>query len=137
MLLADETHPDASRACIVDVGTRREIIRYNHIELTDPELMLDLLSCPALMACARLCGPECVPLTVDAIIKPPDENVVKWHQGPPHTPGYPFFKLGIYLDEAPEDEDCLRYVPGTHKALQDIAAMEQRFGWDPPGVVLR
>jgi hypothetical protein len=135
-LLTDESHPAACRAGIVDAGAGREVVRYNHIELTDPELMLDLLASPALMACSRLCGPECVTLTVDAVLKTPDSGLVKWHQGPPHLLEHPFFKVGIYLDAAPGDEDCLRFVPGTHRELQDIAAMEQEFGWDPPNVVL-
>jgi hypothetical protein len=137
ILLEDESHPHASRACILDLGQRRDIIRYNHMELSDPELMIDLLSSPALMACSRLCGKESVPTTVDMIIKSKDSNLVRWHQGPTHSLKYPFFKVGIYLDEAPADEDCLRYVPGTHKDLQDIAELEQQYGWDPPGLVLQ
>jgi hypothetical protein len=43
--------------------------------------------------------------------------------------------IGIYLDDANQDDGCLIYVPGTQHQLQPIESIEEKYGWSPPGVV--
>jgi hypothetical protein len=61
--------------------------------------------------------------------------VIKWHQGAPHPRGYPYLNVGIYLDDAPAGDGCLRYVSGTQHDLVDIGKISAEHGWEIPGVV--
>lgn len=123
--------------CVVDDPVGPRVMRCDDIHVTSPELSMELLSCPAMMAVAReLCGRGAVPLQMDILYKQQHPHpVVKWHQGAPHPRNYPYLNIGIYLDDAPEGDGCLRYVPETQHALLDIEKVSKEHGWDVPGVV--
>lgn len=145
--LAERLHADAManyergepthRACVIESSAGPQLIRFDDIFAVDHDAVLDLLSCPAMLAVAReLCGTGVVPLQLDILYKHcgPD-SVIPWHQGAPHPRSYPYLNVGIYLDDAAAGDGCLRYVPGTQHELQDISGLSAAHGWDPPGVV--
>ncbi|MBY4677670.1 phytanoyl-CoA dioxygenase family protein [Marinobacterium arenosum] len=124
-------------ACVVEDPVGPRVMRVDDIFAIDPDAALDLLACPAMMAVAReLCGRGAVPLQLDILYKQQHPHpVIKWHQGAPHSRKYPYLNIGIYLDDAPEGDGCLRYVPGTQHELLDIEDISRQHGWEVPGVV--
>lgn len=124
-------------ACIIEDPVGLRLMRYDDILGEDGNAVLDLLACPAMMAVAReMCGHGVVPLQLDILYKHQHPHpVISWHQGSPHPRGYPYLNVGIYLDDADSDDGCLRYVPGTQHEIQDICALSEAHGWDPPGMV--
>ncbi len=117
-------------------STGYELMRINDIYALAPDVILDILASPSVMALFRqLGGRFAVPLQVDLLFKrqaphPP----VLWHQDAPVPREHPYFNVGIYLDEAAEGDGCVRYVPGSQHVLQDIAPLAKEHGWEIPGV---
>jgi len=138
---AVEAHNRADRlhgACVIDDPSGPALIRYDDILGIDGDTTLELLACPAMMAVSReFSGYGTVPLQADILYKQqhPRASVIPWHQGAPHPRGFPYLNVGIYLDDAPEGDGCLRYIPGTQHELQDICKLSQEHGWEIPGVV--
>ena len=126
-----------AKAAVIDIRGDARAYRIDDILEREPEMVLDLLACPALMAIARQCsGPGTVPLVVDIVYKHPYPYPhIIWHQGAVHPRTHPYLNVGIYLDDADAGDGCLRYVPGTQYELLDINALEEAHGWNPPGVV--
>ncbi len=124
-------------ACVVEDPVGPRLMRYDDILAIDSKACLDLLACPAMMAVARqLSGRGTVPLQLDVLYKQQHPHpVIKWHQGAPHPRGFPYLNVGIYLDDAPAGDGCLRYVPGTQQGLVDIEGLSAAHGWEIPGVV--
>ncbi|NOU49837.1 phytanoyl-CoA dioxygenase [Pseudoalteromonas sp. JBTF-M23] len=114
-----------------------KLFRYNDLLFDAPELVIELLSTPTMMAiCNSLCGLGCVPMQVDMLYKYPHPHPhVAWHQGAPHSRMYPYLNVGVYLDDADIDDGCLRYVPNTQHSVQDIYGLSSTHGWELPGVV--
>ena len=117
------------------VGDR--LMRYDDIFGVEVDAVIDLLSCPSLMAVFRqLCGRNAVPMQVDLLYKHQHPHpVVIWHQGAPHPRNYPYLNVGVFLDEADYGDGCLRYVPDTQHEKQDIQKLSEKYGWEIPGVV--
>lgn len=124
-------------ACVIEDPVGPRLMRYDDILAIDSDACLDLLACPAMMEIARcLSGRGTVPLQLDILYKQQHPHpVIKWHQGAPHPRGYPYLNVGVYLDDAPAGDGCLRYVPGTQHGLVDIEGLSREHGWDVPGVV--
>lgn len=124
-------------ACVIEDPVGPRVMRYDDILAIDPQACLELLACPAMMEISRqLSGRGSVPLQMDILYKQQHPHpVIKWHQGAPHPRGYPYLNIGIYLDDAPAGDGCLRYVPGTQHGLVDIEGLSQEHGWEIPGVV--
>jgi hypothetical protein len=125
-------------ACVVEIeNAPARLLRYDNVFHTDPEALLDLLATPALLAVARdICGPLAVPMQADILFKyQHPHSLIAWHQGAPHDRSAPYLNVGIYLDDAPEGDGCLRYVPRTQHGLEDIAALTKSHGWEIPGVI--
>jgi len=124
-------------ACVIEDPVGPRLMRYDDILAQDPDAVLDLLACPAMMAVAReMCGGEAVPLQADILYKHQHPHpVILWHQGAPHPRGYPYLNIGIYLDDADLDDGCLNYLPGTQHELQDIYALSGTHGWNIPNAV--
>lgn len=124
-------------ACVIHDPVGPRLIRYDDILGIDPEATVELLACPAMMAIAReMCGRGTVPLQMDILYKQQHPHpVIQWHQGAPHPRSYPYLNIGIYLDDADENDGCLRYVPGTQHELVDICSLSETYGWEIPGVV--
>lgn len=124
-------------ACVVEDPVGPRLMRADDILGRDTEAVLDLLACPALLGVAlELCGPGVVPMQLDILYKHQHPHpIIMWHQGAPHPRGYPYLNVGVYLDDADEDDGCLKYVPGTQHELQDICGLSEAHGWDIPGTV--
>lgn len=118
---------------LMDNGTPL-LSRVNDLISVSPEKVLDLLASPAMMAIARdLSGPNTIPLQCDALIKHPHpESVVLWHQDAVHPRTFPYLNIGIYLDDAEENDGCLRYVKGSQHQKLDLCSLVKQFGWDIP-----
>jgi len=124
-------------ACVIEDPVGPRLMRYDDVLGQDADAALDLLACPAMMAVAReLCGCETVPLQMDLLYKHQHPHpATLWHQDSPHPRGYPYLNVGIYLDDAGQNDGCLHYVPGTQHELQDICGLTNTHGWDIPGIV--
>jgi len=120
-------------ACI----SNEKLIRYNNIIGIDYDTTLDLLASPSMMAVFRdICGKGAVPLMVDLLYKQPSsDSVVLWHQDALHSRNYPYINVGIYLDDANEDNGCLQCVINSQNEKQDISKLEHEFGWNIPNTV--
>lgn len=137
---AQEAHSQAFHGkdvCVVEDPAGPRLMRYQNLLARAPELVLETLACPAMMALAReLCGPGAVPLHVDLLYRHQHPHpAINWHQGAQHDRRFPYLNIGLCLDEANEGDGCVRYVPGTQHGLQPIEALSERYGWSPPGVV--
>ncbi len=123
--------------CVIKDPIGPRLMRYNDIHLIQTQASLDLLACPAMMAIAReLCGRGAVPIQMDLLYKHQHPHpIVKWHQDAQHSRSYPYLNIGIYLDDAPADDGCLRYVAGTQHEQLDIEHISRDHGWEVPGVV--
>lgn len=124
-------------ACVIEDPVGPRLIRFDDVLAVDPDAVLDLLACPAMMAVAReMGGRGAVSLQFDILFKHQHPHpVIKWHQGALHPRGYPYLNVGIYLDDANAGDGCLRYVPGTQHELQDICKLSKAYGWHIPGTV--
>jgi hypothetical protein len=124
-------------ACVIEDPVGPRLMRFDDLLGADPDAVLDLLACPAMMAVAReMCGRGAVPLQLDILFKHQHPHpIILWHQGAPHPRGYPYLNVGIYLDDADRGDGCLRYVPGTQHELHDICALAEAHGWNIPGTV--
>lgn len=136
-LAAHEKGNQLEGVCVLEDPVGPRLVRYDDLLGRDADAVLDLLACPAMMAVsAELCGPGAIPLQCDILFKHQHPHpVILWHQGAPHPRGFPYLNVGIYLDNADQDDGCLRYVPGTQRELQDIAQLSRDHGWEIPGVV--
>lgn len=117
------------------VGPR--LMRYDDIFSQDHDLVLQTLATPALLEIAKkMVGRGCVPVQMDILYKQQHPHpVIKWHQGAQHSRDYPYLNVGIYLDDAPAGDGCLRYVPDTQHHILDIERLSKQYGWEIPGVV--
>lgn len=124
-------------ACVVEEGGYSQLLRYDDLLETDPEALLELLATPALMKVAReFCGRRATALQADILFKHQHpHSMIKWHQGGPHDRSGPYLNVGIYLDDSPKGDGCLKYVPGTQHDLQDISGLSEAHGWDIPGAI--
>lgn len=124
-------------AAIVQDKAGPRLMRYDDIFAIDAELVLETLATPAMLDLTKtLCGVGSVPVQMDILYKQQHPHpVIKWHQGAQHSRDYPYLNVGIYLDDAPLGDGCLRYVPGTQHKLYDIEGLSKEHGWEIPGVV--
>ena len=136
-LSAYQESASVAHACVVDDPTGPRLVRFDDVLGMDGPAVLDLLSCPAMMAIAReLCGRGAVPLQVDILFKHQHpHSTILWHQGAPHARSHPYLNIGIYLDDADAGDGCVKYVPATQHELQDICMLSEEYGWNIPGSV--
>lgn len=128
-----------SNASIVKESTGYQLIRFNDIYKSDPELTLATLASPALLEVIKtFCGKGAVPLQMDIIYKQQHPHpITKWHQDAMHNRAFPYINIGVYLDDANENDGCLRYLPGSQHQAQDVQALSEKYGWDIPGAAER
>ncbi|RZG12447.1 phytanoyl-CoA dioxygenase [Pseudoalteromonas sp. CO342X] len=114
-----------------------KLFRYNDLLFEAPELIIELLATPAMLAISEhLCGVGCVPLQCDLVCKYPHPHPhIAWHQDAPHSRHFAYLNVGIYLDDANTDDGCLRYLPDSQHQILDIYTLSSEYGWNIPGVV--
>ena len=87
---------------------------------------LDVLGCPQVLAIAEsLCGTNFIP-TIDMMVFKHQHNhaVIPWHQDLIYpSEQYRIATIGIYLDDAEQDDGALQILPQTQHHKQDICAI--------------
>jgi ectoine hydroxylase-related dioxygenase (phytanoyl-CoA dioxygenase family) len=86
---------------------------------------LELMALPAILQAAEaVCGPDFFPIQDFAVIKMRGDNQpVLWHQDMMNRRSAPACTMGIYLDEAGENEGALRVIPGSHKSDRPVCEL--------------
>lgn len=89
---------------------------------------LELLAQPFVQEpAAAICGPDFFPIQDFAVIKClGDTTPVLWHQDMLHERKGQCCTMGIYLDDANENDGALRIVPGSHLSNETICQISQR-----------
>ncbi len=98
---------------------------------------LELLGSPKVLGVAEsLCGPNLVPTYESMVFKQKGNGAeVRWHQDAVHPRKYRVFNYDLYLDRSRKDAGCLRVLPGTHRAKQDVCNLVSKGPWDREGIV--
>lgn len=88
---------------------------------------LELLGSPLILNMAEsICGPDFFLLQEFAVIKHLGDNQeVLWHLDVPNQRTGSCFTMGIYLDDADENDGALRLVPESHLSSKDICELQQ------------
>lgn len=133
-LAAHGTRNSLPNTSYLDDKGKPRLTRANDLIGIFPDAVLDLIACPAMMAIARdLSGPGTIPLQCDALFKQPHPtSVVLWHQDTLFPRSFPYLNIGIYLDDADENDGCLRYVKGSQHEKIEICDLVKKYGWDIP-----
>lgn len=113
------------------------VYRINHLYRTHSALMNELLSTPAVHnSVLAIAGQDVIPLSIDINFKSSHPVAkVPWHQDSIHSGNSPYFVMGVYLDDANENDGCLRCLPGSHKQKLDVHDLASVFGWAIPNHV--
>jgi hypothetical protein len=87
---------------------------------------LELLGSPFILElAATICGDDFFLIQEFAVIKwAGDELPVLWHQDMVHQKNGKCFTMGIYLDDAAENEGALCIVPGSHLSDRNICEIK-------------
>jgi ectoine hydroxylase-related dioxygenase (phytanoyl-CoA dioxygenase family) len=87
---------------------------------------LELLGHPLILSVAEtICGPDFFLIQDFAVIKHlGDRTPVLWHQDMHHERTGQCFTMGIYLDDAAENDGALRVVPGSHASGRNICELQ-------------
>lgn len=81
---------------------------------------------------ADICGPDFFPIHDYAVVKMlGDPTPILWHQDMLHKRTGNAFFMGLYLDDAAEQDGALRVVPGSHTSGKDICLLK-----DEPSIEL-
>lgn len=88
---------------------------------------LELLAFPPVLEIAQqICGNDFFLIQEFAVIKHlGDELPVLWHQDMVHRRTGNCFTMGIYLDDANEEDGALRVVPGSHISGKNICELSK------------
>jgi ectoine hydroxylase-related dioxygenase (phytanoyl-CoA dioxygenase family) len=136
-LQAREDDPDSGDYIFAQRSEGRVMFRVNYVHNKGQEASLELLGCPQVLAVAEsLCGPNFVPTYESMVFKQEgDGAAIHWHQDAVHPRGFRIFNFDLYLDASSADGGALHVLPGTHLHRQDICALTEQWGWNPPGAV--
>lgn len=95
---------------------------------------LELLGSPLILElAASICGDDFFLIQEFAVIKwAGDELPVLWHQDMVHQRSGKCFTMGIYLDDAAENEGALCIVPGSHLDDRNICELSKDPAIDIP-----
>ncbi len=109
----------------------------NYVHNKGQPASLELLGSPAVLGVAEsLFGPNFVSTYESMVFKQEgDGEKIAWHQDAVHPREWRIFHYDVYLDASHSGAGALREIPGTQKQPQDICALAEAHGWDPPGVV--
>lgn len=111
-----------------------ELLRFDSIYSESPELVSELLALPVVNDIRKkLCGNNAIPLSADMLFKRQgEESLVLWHQDAVVSKPTTHIVIGIYLDDAKQNDGCLLYVPGSQYEIHDIAKLTKEHGWNIP-----
>jgi ectoine hydroxylase-related dioxygenase (phytanoyl-CoA dioxygenase family) len=124
LMFHDTAHPDVLR----DTKNGKEYIRNIENICNKGNLAaLELLGHPfILQVAATICGADFFPVQDFAVIKMKGDDVpVLWHQDMENNRSAPAVTMGIYLDDASEQEGALRLIPRSHTSGKNICSLQQ------------
>jgi hypothetical protein len=113
------------------------MFRVDYVHNKGEAASLELLGSPAVLGIAEsLAGVDFVPTYESMVFKDEGDGVaIPWHQDAVHPRRYRIFNIDIYLDESRKGAGALRVAPGSHLQQVDVCDLQDRFGWDAPGVI--
>lgn len=115
----------------------RTMFRVDYVHDKGEPASLELLGSPAILGIAEsLAGADFVPTYESMVFKDEGEGVaINWHQDAVHPRNFRVFNIDVYLDDSRKGEGALRVAPGSQKSRVDVCDLQDRFGWDAPGVI--
>jgi hypothetical protein len=115
----------------------RTMFRVNYVHNKGQAASLELLGAPQVLAVAEsLCGPNFVPTYESMVFKQENDGAaIRWHQDAVHPRSHRIFNFDLYLDASRADGGALNVIPKTQLQRQDICALTEKWGWNPPGVI--
>ncbi len=120
--------PDASTEKVVlEKKGKSYVTNLDNICCKGNLAVLELLGYPPILEIAeQICGKDFFQIQEFAVIKNlGDEHPVYWHQDMVHERSGHCFTMGIYLDNADEDDGALRVVPGSHTINRPICELRK------------
>lgn len=129
-----EDHGDYSFA---ERPTGTVMFRVDYLHAKHEAASLELLGSPEMLGVAEsLAGPNAVPTYESLVFKNAGDGApIAWHQDAVHPRRHRIFNVDVYLDASRAGEGALRVVPGSHRGVEDVCALRDAYGWEPPGVV--
>lgn len=119
---------------VLEKNGKKYVTNLDHICPKGNLASLELLGYPPLLEIAeKICGEDFFLIQEFAVIKNlGDEQPVYWHQDMVHQRKGLCFTMGIYLDDAGENDGALRIVPGSHLSKKDICELSRESSVEVP-----
>ncbi|GCE05939.1 phytanoyl-CoA dioxygenase family protein [Dictyobacter aurantiacus] len=116
----------------------RVMFRVNYVHNKGEAASLELLGSPAVLGVAEsLCGPDFVPTYESMVFKEKDDGAaIPWHQDAVHPRKHRIFNFDLYLDASRVDAGALHVIPKTQSQRQDLCALTEQWGWNPPEAIV-
>ncbi|GER88848.1 hypothetical protein KDW_30100 [Dictyobacter vulcani] len=116
----------------------RVMFRVNYLHNKGQDSSLELLGSPYVLGVAEsLCGANFVPTYESMVFKEKgDGEAIPWHQDAVHPRKHRIFNFDLYLDTSRSDAGALHVLPKTQHERQDLCALTNRWGWNPPEAVV-
>jgi hypothetical protein len=135
-LPTSELTPGPAGVGHVGVGDERFIIRVDGlVEYNLQPSVMALLGCPAFGELASALTDHAVVTQVDLVVRNRgDEQLIAWHQDVVFERTHQHAAFGFALDDTTESEGGLLTLPGSQHVVQDICALEDEHGFDPPNL---
>ena len=131
--LINRNQPSDEKAVIIKNG-KTYVTNLDNICSKANLSCLELLGSPLILElAATICGDDFFLIQEFAVIKwAGDQLPVLWHQDMVHQRSGKCFTMGIYLDDATENEGALRIVPGSHLDDRNICELCKEPAIDVP-----
>lgn len=135
-LPATELEPGPPGVGHIGTPTGRSIIRVDGLVEQHPlASVLALLGCPAWRTWATALAEDALIAQVDLVVRRlGDGHVIAWHQDAVYPRTHRHAALGLALDDTGDGDGDLLVLPGTQTAVQDLCALEEAYGFSPPGL---
>ncbi|GCE20026.1 phytanoyl-CoA dioxygenase family protein [Dictyobacter kobayashii] len=116
----------------------RVMFRVDYVHNKGEAASLELLGSPYVLGVAEsLCGTDFVPTYESMVFKEKNDGAaIPWHQDAVHPRKHRIFNFDLYLDASHADAGALHVVPKTQVQRQDLCAITDQWGWNPPDAVV-
>lgn len=120
-----------------DRPSGRVMFRVDYLHAKGRSASLELLGSPELLGLAEsLAGANFVPTYESMVFKAEGDGApIDWHQDAVHPRSRRIVNIDVYLDDSVPGAGALRVLPGSHRAVADVCAVQHEHGWDVPGAV--
>jgi ectoine hydroxylase-related dioxygenase (phytanoyl-CoA dioxygenase family) len=122
---AVEADPDQQQKVVIENSNGSFVTNIDSLCNHENLACLELLAFPLIIEIAeKICGKDFFPVQEFAVIKNAgDENLVLWHQDMLHERKGNCFTMGIYLDDANENDGALNLIPQSHLSKKTICEL--------------